>query len=223
MYRAPLIAAVLLGFAAAGVATTTAPDPGPPPREEPRQSEEPGPPQRAADQAGRSPGAPALAPFRRDRRPEDSIPRIYRGGPLTENLDVDSARRVRSPDGRSAWLVPGARDRVCVLRSAAVNCVEAEQLTRDGFTPAMSWRRGEPVHLAGLAADGAGTVLVTLIDGRRVSVTPQENVVAAELPAAIGSIEWAGPRGRESLALPLHQQEAMQAAVDAAPAPELQK
>lgn len=117
-------------------------------------------------------------------------------------IDLPTARLVRTTP-RSIWLARSPdRKLVCVVMAGSLGCSNVRELKSRGFVPSMSFRRGEPFHVSGIAGDAVDAIDVELADGTVRSVEVVGNLLMVDLARAPRSLAWDGPQGREEMSFP---------------------
>jgi hypothetical protein len=134
----------------------------------------------------------------------DALPPQVADSPLLADgqVDASSARLVRDI-GAAAWLASTADGRgVCELVAGAMACPPVDEIVARGLSPAVFSRKGEPVHLSGVATDSVATVEVIRGDGSTTTVPVVNNLFTLDVDAWPQALRWTGPNGPESFAFP---------------------
>ena len=134
----------------------------------------------------------------------DALPRQIADGPLLADgqVDASSTRLVRGI-GDAAWLASSADGRgVCEIVAGAMACPPVDEIVARGLSPAIFSRKGEPVHVSGIATDDVATVEVILGDGGTTTVPVVNNLFTLDVDAWPQALRWTGPNGPESFAFP---------------------
>jgi len=148
-----------------------------------------------------------LSVLRRARELDDQVPgwMLHRleHGLAGENASL--ARRARGirVAGEPVFVVPAARDQVCLYDSLGGACTFISDARAGRFLSVRCASEGYAV-LRGMLPDGARNVEVVLSSGERRALTVEDNVYAAELPATSGPVRvrWEGP-GDQEIVVPL--------------------
>lgn len=124
------------------------------------------------------------------------------GAPILPNdvIALSDARQVADSDLLIAPTKDGTG--VCVAGPGRMACGNADQLTEQGASPAVTWDAEGEVHLIGLASDDVTTVTVVYSDGTEQEVDTSANVLDTVLRDRPVAIRWDGPQGVERMDMP---------------------
>jgi hypothetical protein len=134
---------------------------------------------------------------------KDTLPAQLADGPLMNDAPIDlaSARLVRGV-GRTTWLASSADGRsVCEIAGGAMACPPVDEIVARGLSPIVFSRRGEAVHVSGVAIDSV-TAVEVLADGRTTTVPVIDNLFTLDVDAWPQGLRWTGPSGPESFSFP---------------------
>jgi hypothetical protein len=148
----------------------------------------------------------AFAIFRRDRDENDAVDfDLADGHPLSDRFGLlpDHVRRVTSPDGLIAWVIPGTAG--AMLRQRSPNRIggystggwsgPVQTVAQSGLFGWTESLDGVDTYY-GLIPGGGQSALLSLADGHSIEIPVRDNVFIARLEARVVALEFRDGSGQ---------------------------
>ena len=157
-----------------------------------------------ADMPPGFPGAGEISSFRRGHQATDAVPDRLVDGPLLSDGvgDPTRARRAQVTPTRSAWIMPGRKESICLVSDAALNCAPASVVEGEGVAPSIFKTGDGPFAVMGIAADAVERVEVVLASGETRLVEVVGNAFLAESAVQPRALHWLYDGQRRSFEFP---------------------